>query len=133
MNFEFSDEQQLLREQARGFLTEHCPTSAVRAVLDGDQDWDAALWQKVADMGWTATVIPEAYGGLGLSYYELAIIAEEMGKGVEVRITGFGIFSASQTKEREGRNPRTGEKMTIAASTQPKFKAFKALKDSLNG
>lgn len=62
-----------------------------------------------------------------------AIIAEEMGKGVEVRVTGFGIFSASQTKEREGRNPRTGEKMTIAASTQPKFKAFKALKDSLNG
>ncbi|MGB0382424.1 MAG: HU family DNA-binding protein [Alphaproteobacteria bacterium] len=62
-----------------------------------------------------------------------AIIAEEMGKGVEVRVTGFGIFSATQTKEREGRNPRTGEKMTIAASTQPKFKAFKALKDSLNG
>ena len=53
MNFEFSDEQQLLREQARGFLTEHCPTSAVRAVLDGDHDWDAMLWQKVADMGWT--------------------------------------------------------------------------------
>ena len=44
MNFEFSDEQQLLREQTRGFLTEHCPTSAVRAVLDSDQDWDAALW-----------------------------------------------------------------------------------------
>ena len=65
MNFEFSDEQQLLREQARGFLMEHCPTSVVRAVLDGDQDWDAGLWQKVAEMGWTATLIPEAYGGLG--------------------------------------------------------------------
>ena len=64
MNFEFSEEQQLLREQARGFLTEHCPATAVRAVLDGDQDWDAELWQKVAEMGWTATVIPEAYGCL---------------------------------------------------------------------
>ena len=48
MNFEFSEEQQLLREQARGFLTEHCPTSVVRAVLAGDQDWDAQLCRAAA-------------------------------------------------------------------------------------
>ena len=85
MNFEFSDEQQMLREQARGFLTEHCPSSVVRAVLDGDSDWDAALWARVAEMGWTATVIPEAFGGLGLSYYELAII--EVGKILQILTT----------------------------------------------
>ena len=43
MNFEFSEEQELLREQARGFLTEHCPPTAVRAVLEGDADYDDAL------------------------------------------------------------------------------------------
>lgn len=80
MDFEFSDEQQLLREQARGFLTDNCPPSVVRNVLDGDAEYDAELWQKVAEMGWTATVIPEEYGGLGLSYLELVVIAEELGR-----------------------------------------------------
>ena len=102
MNFEFSEEQQLLREQARGFLTEHCPTTVVRAVLDGDQDWDAALWQKVAEMGWTATVIPEAYGGLGLSYYELAIIAEEMGRSAAPLPFSSSVYLASEAIQRFG-------------------------------
>ena len=82
MNFEFSEEQELLREQARGFLTEHCPPAAVRAVLEGDADYDDALWQKIVEMGWTSTVIPEEFGGLGLSYLELVVIAEELGRSV---------------------------------------------------
>ena len=82
MNFEFSEEQNLLREQARGFLAEHCPMSKVRAVLDGDQPTDRELWGKIAEMGWTATVIPEQYDGLGLSHLELAVIAEELGRAV---------------------------------------------------
>jgi alkylation response protein AidB-like acyl-CoA dehydrogenase len=82
MNFEFGEEQELLREQARGFLANHCPPTAVRAVLDGDADHDAQLWQKIVEMGWTATVIPEEYGGLGLSYLELVVIAEELGRAV---------------------------------------------------
>lgn len=82
MNFEFSEEQELLRDQARGFLGEHCPPRAVRTILEGDEPYDKALWQKVAEMGWTATVIPEEYGGLGLSYLELVVIAEELGRAV---------------------------------------------------
>ena len=82
MNFEFSDEQNLLREQALGFLQEHCPMSAVRAVLDGDAAYDADLWTKIAELGWTATTIPEQHGGLGLSYLELSVIAEELGRAV---------------------------------------------------
>ena len=79
MNFEFSDEQNLLREQALGFLQDNCPPSAARAILDGDASYDEALWGKIAEMGWTATAIPEAHGGLGLSYLELCVIAEELG------------------------------------------------------
>ena len=82
MNFEFSDEQNLLREQALGFLNEHCPMSAVRAVLDGDAAYDADLWARIAELGWTATAIPEQHGGLGLSYLELSVIAEELGRAV---------------------------------------------------
>ena len=53
-------------------------------------------------------------------------------KGGEVRLVGFGTFSVSQRKASTGRNPRTGETMTIKASAQPKFKAGKGLKDSVN-
>ena len=62
MNFEFSDEQNLLRDQAQAFLRDNCPPSAVRAILDGDAPFDAELWQKVAEMGWTATVFPNGSG-----------------------------------------------------------------------
>lgn len=52
--------------------------------------------------------------------------------GGEVRLVGFGTFSTSKRKASTGRNPRTGEPMTIKASTQPKFKAGKGLKDAVN-
>ena len=96
MNFEFSEEQNLLREQARGFLGEHCPMTKVRAVLDGDQPTDRELWAKIADMGWTATVIPEEFGGLGLSYLELAVIAEELGRAVAPTPFSSSVYLATE-------------------------------------
>lgn len=60
------------------------------------------------------------------------VITEELQKGEKVQIVGFGTFEVSERGEREGRNPYTGEAMKIEASRSPKFKAGKALKDSLN-
>ncbi len=80
MNFEFSDEQNLLREQARGFLEENCSPKVVRSILEGDHSYDYSLWKNIIEMGWTSTVIPEEYGGLGLSYLELSVISEELGR-----------------------------------------------------
>jgi acyl-CoA dehydrogenase len=80
MNFEFSEDQNMLRDQARKFLAEHCPPTVVRKVLDSDAEYDADLWKKIVDMGWTAAAIPEEYGGLGLGYLELCVIAEELGR-----------------------------------------------------
>jgi DNA-binding protein HU-beta len=59
-------------------------------------------------------------------------ISTALKKGDEVRLVGFGTFSVSKRKASTGRNPRTGEPMMIAASSQPKFKAGKGLKDSVN-
>ena len=59
-------------------------------------------------------------------------ISGALKKGDEVRLVGFGTFSVSKRKASTGRNPRTGEPMTIKASSQPKFKAGKGLKDSVN-
>jgi DNA-binding protein HU-beta len=59
-------------------------------------------------------------------------ITNELKKGGDVRLVGFGTFSVTKRKASTGRNPRTGETMTIKASTQPKFKAGKGLKDAVN-
>ncbi len=80
MNFEFSDDQKLLREQASRYLADNCPPAAVRTILEGDAAYDAKLWTGVGEMGWTAACIPEEFGGLGLSYVELCVIAEELGR-----------------------------------------------------
>ncbi len=60
------------------------------------------------------------------------VVTEELKKGEKVQLVGFGTFEVAERAAREGRNPQTGETMTIAASKAPKFKAGKALKDSIN-
>ena len=59
-------------------------------------------------------------------------VAEELAKGDKIQLVGFGTFEVSERAAREGRNPQTGESMTIAASKTPKFKPGKALKDEIN-
>jgi DNA-binding protein HU-beta len=59
-------------------------------------------------------------------------ISSALGNGSDVRVVGFGTFSVATRKASEGRNPRTGDRIQIPASRQPKFKAGKALKDAVN-
>lgn len=80
MNFDFSEDMDMLREQARRMLQQQCPTSAVRQVLEGKDTFDRKLWQEIAQVGWTGTAIPEAYGGAGLGYEGLCVLAEELGR-----------------------------------------------------
>mgnify|MGYP000221175802 FL=1 len=60
------------------------------------------------------------------------VVAEALKAGDKIQLVGFGTFEVSERAAREGRNPRTGETMTIEASKTPKFKAGKALKDEVN-
>ncbi len=60
-------------------------------------------------------------------------ISAALGRGEEVRLAGFGIFEVAERAERDGRNPRTGDVVKIAASKAPKFKPAKQLRDSVNG
>ena len=59
-------------------------------------------------------------------------VIEAMGQGKEISLVGFGNFSVSRVEAREGRNPRTGESLNIAAYNQPKFKVGQKLKDACN-
>lgn len=61
----------------------------------------------------------------------LDTIMKTMGRGEDVAITGFGTFRVAKRAAREGRNPKTGEKIQIKASIKPKFRAGKALKEAV--
>ncbi len=82
MNFDFSDDLKQLRDQARRFLSEQCTPAVVRRSLDGQETFSADLWRAIADMGWIGAAIPEEYGGAGLGYEGLCVLAEEIGRAV---------------------------------------------------
>lgn len=80
MDFGFSEQQDLLRASARQFLERECPPDVVRRLSDDPQGYSADLWQKMAELGWMGLILPETYGGSGLSFVELTILMEEMGR-----------------------------------------------------
>jgi acyl-CoA dehydrogenase len=82
MNFDFSDDLKQLRDQSRRFLSERCSPAVVRRSLDGHERYAADLWREIAEMGWIGAAIPEAFGGAGLGYEGLCVLAEEMGRAV---------------------------------------------------
>jgi alkylation response protein AidB-like acyl-CoA dehydrogenase len=82
MNFDFSDDLKQLRDQARRFLAEQSPPKVVRQVLEGGEPYAVALWQAMAEMGWLGAAVPEQYGGAGLGYEGLCVLAEELGRAV---------------------------------------------------
>src|SRR5258708_14880137 len=83
MNFDYSDEQKMLKDAARRFLAVHCTVERVRAVLDSPaKSYDEVLWKSMGTQGWFGAAIPERYGGLGLGRVELCAVAEELGRAI---------------------------------------------------
>lgn len=82
MNFDFSDDQKQLQDQARRFLSEKCTTKHVRKVLEGAAPYDKELWSGLAELGLLGVAIPEEFGGSGAGHLELAVVAEELGRAV---------------------------------------------------
>ena len=82
MDFGLSEEQELLQQSARDFLARECPTTFVREMMRSDDGFSRTLHEKMAAMGWTGLIVPEKFGGLGLTMLDLAVLAEEMGRVV---------------------------------------------------
>ena len=96
MNFEFSSDQMLLKDQARKFLESEESVKKAREVLEGEQTHDESLWKSVIEMGWTATTIPEEFDGLGLGYLELCVIAEELGRSLAPTPFSSSVYLATE-------------------------------------
>ena len=95
MNFDFSEEQNLLREQARRFLA-HNAEGKAREILEGEAPFDRDLWCGMAELGWMGTVIPEEFGGIGLSHEDLCVLAEEIGRSLAPTPFSSSVYLATE-------------------------------------
>jgi alkylation response protein AidB-like acyl-CoA dehydrogenase len=82
MNFDLSEEQQILRDSARSFIAKECPSTFVRDMARNDMGYSPDLWNKMAELGWLGLLIPEEYGGSGMSFLDLSVLLYEMGYGL---------------------------------------------------
>ncbi len=79
MEFGLSESQEFLKDSARKFFAGECPSSEMRRLMETDTAYDATLWSKITDQGYTGIIFPEAYGGVGLGKVELMLLMEEAG------------------------------------------------------
>jgi alkylation response protein AidB-like acyl-CoA dehydrogenase len=82
MNFGFTEEQELLRQEARKFLDAHCPNAEVRRIAETPQGHCPKLWKEIAGLGWTGLTIAEPHGGAGLGFVDLVVLLEETGRSL---------------------------------------------------
>ncbi len=82
MDFGFSEEQEMLRDAAKRFLADNCPTTFVRKMMADDTAHDKSLWKKLVELGWPGLLIPENYGGQGGTFLDMTVVIEEAGKAL---------------------------------------------------
>lgn len=96
MNFDFSDDQNVLRDEVRKFLAKESPVSAARRVIDEGGTHAEAAWQGLAGLGVTALMLPESCGGIGLGALELCVVAEEVGRQLGALPLASTLYLAAQ-------------------------------------
>jgi alkylation response protein AidB-like acyl-CoA dehydrogenase len=127
MNFELSEEQQMLKKAARDFLEKECPERVVRETEDS-AGYSPELWKKAAELGWLGLVYPEKYGGSGMTILDMAILYEEMGRALlpsphlsTVILGGLTILEAGNEKQKADILPKIvkGDMILALALTEP--------------
>jgi alkylation response protein AidB-like acyl-CoA dehydrogenase len=82
MDTTFTEEQEILRKAAADFLAKEVPESKVREIEESELGFDPKLWKEMANLGWMGLAIPEKYEGMGMTFQDLSIVLEEMGKNI---------------------------------------------------
>lgn len=128
MDLGFDESQQMLKTSARDFLEQECPTSLVRAMEEDERGYTPELWSKIAELGWLGLTVPEQYGGLGMSYFDLVLILEEMGRAMlpgpffsTVVLGAMTLIEAGTDEQKQEYLPKVanGEAILTMALTEP--------------
>ncbi len=133
MDFNFSEEQKMLRESARDFLQTECPKTFVREMEKDLKGYTPAVWRKMADLGWMGIVFPEKYGGIGGDFLDLLVLLEEMGRAClpgpffsTVVLGGLPILEAGKEAQKKEFLPKiaSGDWIMTLAHTEPATTQF---------
>lgn len=128
MDFALSEEQEMLRNSARDFLTKECPKTLVRQMETDEKGYSPNMWKGMANLGWTGLVFPEAYGGSGMTFLDLSVLIEELGRAIApspflptVVYCGLSILAAGTEEQKKQFLPKIakGEMIMTLALTEP--------------
>ena len=128
MDFSLSSDQELIRNSARKFVENECSKEPVRELNSrSEKGYDPEMWRKMADLGWMGLALPEEYGGVGGGMIDLALVMEEMGRGLlpgpffsTIAACAFPILTFGTTEQKEKYLPSmaSGEALWSLAMTE---------------
>jgi alkylation response protein AidB-like acyl-CoA dehydrogenase len=82
MDLDFTEEQDMLRNSARDFLSTECDKAMVRTIEESEEGYSPEIWRKMAELGWQGLMIPEQYDGMGMGLMDLMVVFEEIGRNI---------------------------------------------------
>ena len=128
MDFELDEEQIMLKTSARDFLDKECTKQLVRDMMEDERGYSPELWKKMAALGWLGLLFPEEYGGADSSFFDLAVLLEEMGRALvpgpfvaTVVLAGRPILAAGTEEQKRQFLPQVtrGEMILTLAFMEP--------------
>lgn len=128
MNFNFTDEQIMLRDAARGFCEKMAPMEYVLEMEEDQRGYTPELWNAMSELGWMGLIIPEEFGGVGMGFMDLIVLLEEMGRMCvpgpffsSVVLGGYTLLSGGTEAQKKEYLPKiaTGEMIVTFAYTEP--------------
>lgn len=127
MNIDFTEEQEMLRTMARDFLKTECPKSLVREIEESELGYSPQVWKKMAELGWQGLALPEDLGGTGMTFFDLCLIVEEMGRNIlpgpfiSTAVCSLAILESGTDLQKKAILPKvaSGDMILTLALTEP--------------
>lgn len=135
MKLTLTEEQEMLKKTARDFLTDKCSKKFIKQMEESETGYSTELWQEMAELGWTGLAFPEKYGGGDMSFLDLALLLEEMGRAClpgpffsTVVLGGLPILDVGSEEQKQEYLPKLirGEKIFTLALTEPGYQNYDA-------
>jgi len=125
MNLDFTEDQIMLKTMARDFLTKECPKTKVREIEESEPGYSPEIWRKMAELGWQGMIIPGEYGGSDMTFFDLALVVEEMGRNIlpgpfiSTVVCASAILEAGTEEQKKGFLPKVADGSMILTLALP--------------